>query len=74
MHIPTTFYDVSFVPGLGFNLFSFHVVRENHGIILNKVGAHLMDGQATFPRKENGLYIRTTRLSSGLNVIALVTF
>ena len=25
---PATLYDVSFVPGLGFNLFSFHVVKK----------------------------------------------
>ena len=33
---PVTFHDVSFVPDLGFNFFSFHVVQEKHEIILNK--------------------------------------
>ena len=27
---PVTLHDVSFVPDLGFNLFSFHVVQEKH--------------------------------------------
>ena len=35
---PATFYDVSFLPDLGFNLFSFHVVQEQHEIILNEIG------------------------------------
>ena len=33
---PVTLHDVSFVPDLGFNLFSFHVVQEKHEIVLNK--------------------------------------
>ena len=33
---PVTLYDVSFVPDLGFDLFSFHVIQEKHEIILNK--------------------------------------
>ena len=36
---PVTLHDVSFVPGLGFSLFSFHVVQEKREIILNKTGA-----------------------------------
>ena len=34
---PVTLYDVSFVPDLGFSLFSFHVVQKKHEIILNKI-------------------------------------
>ena len=37
---PVTLHDVSFMPDLGFNLFSFQVVQEKHEIILNKTGAH----------------------------------
>ena len=47
---PVTLHDVSFVLDLGFNLFSFPVVQEKHEIILNKTGAHLLDGRLVFPR------------------------
>ena len=46
---PVTLHDVSFVPDLGFNLFSFHVVQKKHEIVLNKTGAHLLDGRLVFP-------------------------
>ena len=51
---PVTLYDVSFVPDLGTNLFSFHVVQKKHEIILNKTGAHLLGGRLVFPRRCNG--------------------
>ena len=51
---PVTFHDVSFVPGLGFNFFSFHAIQEKHEIILNKTGAHLLNGRLVFPRRSNG--------------------
>ena len=51
---PVTLHDVSFVPDLGFNLFSFHVVQEKHEIILNKTGAHLLNGRLVLPRRRNG--------------------
>ena len=51
---PVTLHDVSFVPDLGFNLFSFHAVQEKHEIILNKTGAHLLNGRLVLPRGEMG--------------------
>ena len=48
---PVTLHGVSFVPDLGFNLFSFHGVQEKHEIILNKTGAHLLVGRVVFPRR-----------------------
>ena len=48
---PVTLYDVSFVPDLGLNLFSFHVVQE---------GGHLV-----FPRRCNGSLLRATRVLPG---------
>ena len=44
-----TLHDVSFVPDLGFNLFSFHVVQGKHKIILNKTGAQLLNGRRIPP-------------------------
>ena len=34
---PVTLYDVSYMPDLGFSLFSFHVVQERHEIILEQI-------------------------------------
>ena len=74
---PVTLHDISFVPDLGFNLFSFHVVQEKHEIILNKTGAHLLNGRLEFPRRSNGSSLRATRLMPGVHASArnaLATF
>ena len=60
-----TLHNVSFVPDLGFNLFSFHVVQEKHEIVLNKLGAHLLGGRLVFPRRRNGSSLRATRVLPG---------
>ena len=64
---PVTLYDVSFVPDLGFNLFSFRLVQEKYEIILNKTGAHLLDGRLVLPRSCNGSSLRATRVLPGGN-------
>ena len=74
---PVTLHDVSFVPDLSFNLFSFHVVQEKHDIIPNKTGAHLLNGRLVSPRRSNGSSLRARRVlpeghASASN--ALVTF
>ena len=68
---PVTLYDVSFVPDLGFSLFSFHVVQEKHEIILNKTGAHLLNGRLVFPRRRNGSFLRATRVMPGTHASAI---
>ena len=67
---PVTLHDVYFVPDLGFNLFSFHVVQEKHEIILNKTGAHLLNGRLVFPRRSNGSPLRATRVMPGVHASA----
>ena len=62
---PVTLHDVSFVPDLGLNLFSFHVVQEKHEIILNRTGTHLLGGCLVFPRRSNGSSLRATRVLPG---------
>ena len=72
-----TLHDVSFVPDLGFNLFSFHVVQEKPEIILNKTGAHLLGGRLVFPRRSTGSSLRATRVLPGGHAnasTALATF
>ena len=65
-----TLHDVSFVPDLGCNLFSFHVVQEKHEIILNKSGAHLLDDRLVFPRRRNESSLRATRVMQGAHTSA----
>ena len=70
-------HNVSFVPDLGFNLFSFHVVQEKHEIVLNKTGADLLGGRLVFPRRRNGSSQRATRVLPGSHANAnnaLTTF
>ena len=74
---PVTLHDVSFVPDLGFNLFSFYVMQEKHEIILNKTEAHLLGGRLVFPPKCNGSFLRATRVLPGRHAhasTALATF
>ena len=74
---PVTHYDVSFVPELGFNLFSFYVVQEKHKIILSNKGAHLLSGRLVFPRRCNESSLFATRIIPGRNAnasTALATF
>ena len=74
---PVTLNDVSFVPDIGLNLFSFHVVQEKHEIILNKTGTHLLNGRLVFPRRRKGSSLRATRVMPGTHASAsnaLATF
>ena len=43
-------------------MFSFHDVQEKHEIVLNKTGAHLLDGRLVFRRRCNGSSLRATRV------------
>ena len=72
-----TLFDVSFVPDLVLNLFSFYVVLGKHVIILDKTVAHLLGGRLVFPRRCNESSLRTTRVVPGRNAnasTALATF
>ena len=74
---PVTLHDVSFVLDLGLNLFSFHVVKEKHEIILNRTGAHLLHGRLVFPCRRNRSSLRATRVMPGTHASAsnaLATF
>ena len=71
-----TLHNVSFIPDLGFNVFSFHVVQETLEIVLNK-GAHLLGGRLVFPCRRNGSSLLVTRVLPGSHANAnnaLATF
>ena len=57
--------DASYVPGLGFNLFSFHKAQETHISFLDAVGSHIVGTNLTFPRVKSGSYLRASRLMPG---------
>ena len=62
---PITMIDVSYVPDLKFNLFSFHKAQQTHIIILDAAGAHIMGKNLTFPCEKGGSYLKATRLVAG---------
>ena len=62
---PITLCDVSYVPDLKFNLFSFHKAQQTHVIILDAEGTHIMGENLTFPCEKSGSYLRATRLAPG---------
>ena len=60
-----TLIDVSFVPGLGFNLYSLHTVQRTHLVVSDASGTHIIGDNLTFPRSSSGSYLRATRLLAG---------
>ena len=60
-----TFVDVSYVPDLGFNLYSLHAVQRAHLIVSDASGTHNIGANLTFPRISSGSYLRVTRLPAG---------
>ena len=60
-----TLCDVSYVPDLRFNLFSFHKAQQTHFIISDAAGAQIVAENLTFPCEKSGLYIRASRLAPG---------
>lgn len=54
--------DVSYAPGLSRNFFSLYLVTRTHMVVFDASGTHIIGMRLTFPRKENGSFLRTTRL------------
>ena len=49
--------DVSYVPDLKFNIFSFHKAQQTHVIILDAAGAHIMGKKPHFPLREERIVL-----------------
>ena len=63
---PITLCDVSYVPDLRFNLFSFHKAQETHVIIFSDAtGAHTVGENLIFLSEKSGSYLRASRLAPG---------
>ena len=54
--------DVAYAPGVRFNLFSLHAVMPKHSVTLNADGAHMLDGDLSFMRRDVGSYVEATRI------------
>jgi len=68
----TTLTDVSYIPGLGFNLYSVHAVSRTNLVLFDPLGAYVIGTKITFPRSDNGvtrLPIRTVGEKRKLNEV-----
>ena len=60
-----TLTDISYVSGLGFDLYSLHAVQKAHIVVSNTSGTHVVGTNLTFPRSSSRSYLRATRLPAG---------
>ena len=60
-----TLINVTYVPALGFNLYSLHAVQRTRLIVSDASGTHIIGANLTFPRSSSGSYLRVTRLPAG---------
>ena len=60
-----TLREVSFVPGLWYELVSFNIIQETEDIVLNKTGAHMLRGRVRFDKERNGNNMKATRVARG---------
>ena len=65
--------DVAFVPGVPFDLRLFNVIQDEHVIILDRTGAHMLDGHVLFRKGKVGKYVDATRVAKHEQLPALVT-
>ena len=63
--VVVTLREVSFVPGLWYELMSFNIIQETEDIVLNKTGAHMLRGRVHFDKEKNGNYVQATRVARG---------
>ena len=54
-----------YVVGLGFNLFSLHVVQKTQLIVSDASSTHVISTNLMFPRSSSRSYLRATRLPTG---------
>ena len=61
--VVVTLREVSFVPGVWYELMSFNIIQETEDIVLNKTGAHMLRGRVRFGKERNGNYVQATRVA-----------
>ena len=65
--VVVTLREVSFVPGLWYELMSFNIIQETEDIVVNKTGAHMLRGRVRFDRRKTAT---TCRLPGWRRVLA----
>lgn len=55
-------FDVSDIPGLGFNMYSLHVIQRTRVVLADGSGTYLIGTCFIFPRNSKGSCMRATRL------------
>ena len=60
-----TLIDVTYVPGLVFNLYSLHAVQRTLLIVSDASETHIIGQNLAFPRSSSGSYLRTAQLPAG---------
>ena len=63
--VVATLREVSFVPGLWYELMSFNIIQETEDIVLNKTGAHMVRRRVHFDKEKNDNYVQATRVATG---------
>ena len=61
-NVRLTLTDVSYITGLGFNLYSVHTVSRTNLVLFDPLGAYVIGTKVTFPRNASGSYLSATRL------------
>ena len=61
--VVVTLREVTFVPGVWYELMSFNIIQETEDIVLNKAGAHMLRGRVRFGEERNGNYVQATRVA-----------
>ena len=57
-----TLFYVSYVPGLGFNLYSLHAIQRTYVVVQGTAGTHKIGTGLAFPRGTKGSCVRGSRL------------
>ena len=52
--VVVTLKDVAYIPGLWYELMSFNIIQESEQTILDKTGAHMLEGRVRFSKDKNG--------------------
>ena len=60
-----TLIHVSYVLGLGPNVYALHAIRKTHIMASDTSRMHIIDTNLTFPRSSSRSYLRATRLPAG---------
>ena len=64
--------NVAYIPGVQFNLFSFHAVISKCRVTVDTKGVHMLGGSVSFVRREAGSYCSATRITDSLMANAVL--